>query len=151
MRAAIWKGTSELVAPHDLSSKFLLGMRGKDRPLALAFLDQQTILRPLLRAILAPASTATSNSSNRFAGRGSFARTRNQAAAATTSDRAPGQHTGDAEFSDRLGASNSRRRLHLRRANQERNALLATRSWTSALLATQGSAGDAARRQVACK
>jgi hypothetical protein len=41
----------KLVVPHELSSKFLLRMRGEDRPAALASLDQQAFLRQVLRAI----------------------------------------------------------------------------------------------------
>ena len=51
MRAADWKGTSNLVAPHELSSKFLLRVRGGDRPAALAYLDQQEILRQVFPAL----------------------------------------------------------------------------------------------------
>ena len=37
--------TSRLVVPHELLSKLLLRVRGEDRPAALAYLDQQAILR----------------------------------------------------------------------------------------------------------
>ena len=43
--------TSRLVVPHELSSKLLLGVRGEDRPAALAYLDQQAILRQVFPAL----------------------------------------------------------------------------------------------------
>lgn len=148
MRAASWKGTSELVAPHDLSSKFLLRMRREDRSPALAFLDQQTILRSMFRAILSLPDTAISVSSDRFNVGGSFNRARHQATSATTRDRTAGQHTSDTKLIDceRVCASHSRRRLHLRRTNEERHTLLPTGPWSSTLLATQGTARHAASR-----
>jgi hypothetical protein len=103
MRAAGEKGTSELVAPHELSSKFLLRMRGEDRPSALAFLDEQAILRQVLRALRSPPGNEASVSGNRFAGRGSFDRTRIQAATTTTGDRASRQYTGGAELIEHTG------------------------------------------------
>jgi len=122
-------------------------MRGEDRPPALAFLDQQTILRQVLRDVRAAASIETSSSSDHFAGRWSFDRARNQAATTPTGHRASRQHTSGAELNER--ADRRRRRLHLRCANQERHALLATRSWTSALLAAQRPARHAPCWEVA--
>ena len=43
--------TSRLVVPHELSSKFLLRVRGEDRPAALACLDQQEVLRQVFPAL----------------------------------------------------------------------------------------------------
>ena len=48
MRNRSQERTSRLVVPHELSSKLLLGVRGEDRPSALAYLDQQEILRQVL-------------------------------------------------------------------------------------------------------
>ena len=65
-------------------------MRGKDRPLAMAFLDQQAILRPVLRALRAAAISPSRVNDDRFAGFGNFDWTRNQTPTATTGDRATG-------------------------------------------------------------
>jgi hypothetical protein len=51
--------TSRLVVPHELSSKLLLGVRGEDRPAALAYLDQPQILRQVLPAFPEDAFVAT--------------------------------------------------------------------------------------------
>jgi len=65
-------------------------MRGEDRPAALAFLDQQAILRQVLRAIHATTVTARSFSNDRFPARRSFDRTRNETETVTTCNRATG-------------------------------------------------------------
>jgi len=65
-------------------------MRGEDRPVALAFLDQQAILRQVLGAIHATTVTARSFSNDRFPGRWSFDRTRNETETVTTYNRAIG-------------------------------------------------------------
>ena len=51
--------TSRLVVPHELSSKLLLGVRGEDRPVTLAHLDQQAILRQLFPALREDALVTT--------------------------------------------------------------------------------------------
>ena len=51
--------TSRLVVPHELSSKFLLGVRGEDRPAALAYLDQQEVLRQVFPALREDALVTT--------------------------------------------------------------------------------------------
>jgi|ERR1041384_7182959 hypothetical protein len=51
--------TSRLVVPHELPSKFLLRVRGEDRPAALAYLDQQTILRQVFPALREDALVTT--------------------------------------------------------------------------------------------
>ena len=51
MRNSRQERTSRLVVPHELSSKFLLGVRGEDRPAALASLDQQEVLRQVLPSL----------------------------------------------------------------------------------------------------
>ena len=147
MRAASWKGTSELVAPHELSSKFLLRMRGQDCSPALAFLDQQAILRQVCRGIYARANCSGSVSGDCFAGCGRSDWTRDETATAATCNRATRQYTGGAIECGLAG--HSRRRLHLWRADQERHTLLATRAWTSKMLAAQRTASDAARREAA--
>ena len=149
MRAASWKGTSELVAPHDLSSKFLLRMRGKDHPPALAFLDQQAILRQVRGSIYASATRAKSVTGDCCAGTWRTDRTRSQTATAPAGHRATRQHTGNTErfHCAHLRARNGcNRRLHLRRTDQERHTLLAPRPWASTLLAAQGPTRDDARR-----
>ena len=152
MRAASWKGTSELVAPHDISSKFLLRMRGEDRPPALAFLDQQAILRSVRGRIYATTTGAQGVSCDRFTWTGNTDRTRSQAATATTGHRASHQHPSATERiqCDCFHACHGRSgHLHLRRPDQERHPLLAPRSWTSTLLATQRPTRNAPRREAA--
>ena len=51
MQIAGRERTSRLVVPHELSSKFLLRVRGEDRPAALAYLDQQKVLRQVFPAL----------------------------------------------------------------------------------------------------
>jgi hypothetical protein len=149
MRAAVWKGTSELVAPHDLSSKFLLRMRGKDRSPALASLDQPAILRPVCGGIYSGTDRARDVRGGRLTGHRRTDWTRDEATTATTRHRAFRQYTRSAKFIKRACAGHGGRRLHLRRAHQERHTLLATRSWPSALLATQRRGSDAASGEVA--
>jgi hypothetical protein len=105
MRAAGGKGTSELVAPHDLSSKFLLRMRGEDRSPPLAFLDQQTVLRSMFGVLRPPAVISSSINDDHVAGRRSVDWTRNQARTATTGDRATRECTGSAELIEYAGTS----------------------------------------------
>jgi len=88
MRAADRKGTSKLVAPHELSSKFLLRMRGEGCPVALASLDQQAFLRQVFGAVRSITIATESFSSDRFAGRRSVYWTRNETQAIAAGDRA---------------------------------------------------------------
>lgn len=76
-------------------------MRGEDRPAALAFLDQHTILRQVFSKIHSVATSTQSFSGDRFPRHRSFARTRNQTETVTTGDRATRQHTGDAKLIER--------------------------------------------------
>jgi hypothetical protein len=80
-------------------------MRGEDRSPALAFLDQQTILRQVRHALYPSAIMATGIGNDRFAGCRSFAWTRNQLRTATTGDRATREYTGSAELINCAGAS----------------------------------------------
>ena len=82
-------------------------MRGEDRSSVLAVLDQQAFLRQVLRAIRSTAISATDLSGDRFAGRRSFDRTRDQTQTNTTGDRAARYHTGGAEFIEHKRASYS--------------------------------------------
>ena len=108
MRAAVWKGTSELVAPHDLSSKFLLRMRGKDRSLALALVDQPALLRHVRRAIYSGTNHARSVNGDHLAARRRVDWPGDEATTATFSRRASREYTGGAEFLERAGANHSR-------------------------------------------
>ena len=51
MQSSKQERTSRLVVPHELSSKLLLGVRGEDRPAALACLDQPEVLRQVFPAL----------------------------------------------------------------------------------------------------
>ena len=107
MQAADWKGTSNLVAPHELSSKFLLRMRGEDCPAALASLDQQAFLRQVFRAICSNTDAAPSLSSDRFAGRRSVYWTSGQTKTIATGDRATRDYTRGTELIERGGDSHN--------------------------------------------
>ena len=80
-------------------------MRGEDRPSALAFLDQQAILRPMRRTPRAPAIRPSNVNNDRLARFGSFDWTRNQTPTATIGDRAIGYHTGRTELIECAGGS----------------------------------------------
>jgi hypothetical protein len=82
------KEPHKIVAPHELSSKFLFRMRREDRPAALAFLDQQTLLRHVFRKIHSLTITSVCFSSHRVAARRSFDWTRSETETDTTGDRA---------------------------------------------------------------
>ena len=142
MLATHWKGTSELVAPHELSSKFLFRVRGEDRPFALASLDQPAILRQVRGAAHATTIPAPVARDDRVAWRWCSGWKRDAHKTVTADYRATSHPS--AELSEHTGADYGRRGLHLRGANKERHAVLATRPWTSALLATQGTACGAA-------
>ena len=107
MQAADWKGTSNLVAPHELSSKFLLRMRGEDCSAALASLDQQAFLRQVFRAVCSNTVAAPSFSGDRFAGRRSVYWTSGQAKNITIGDRATRDYTRGAELIERGGDSHN--------------------------------------------
>jgi hypothetical protein len=148
MRAATSERNLRLVAPHDLSSKFLLRMRGQDHPPALAFLDQPAILRQMRGGVHTTATTARSVGGDHRAGTRHTDRPGNQTTTAATHHRASREHTNRTRRLklDHVRASHGRRHLHLRRTNQERHTLLAPGPWTSTLLATQRPTCDAARR-----
>ena len=59
MRNSRQERTSRLVVPHELSSKLLFRVRGEDRPAALAYLDQQEILRQVFPALCEDALVTT--------------------------------------------------------------------------------------------
>jgi hypothetical protein len=96
----------KLVAPHELSSKFLLRLRGEDCPAALASLDQQAFLRQVFGAIRSTTFAAQSFSSDRFAGRRSLHWTRNETQTITAGDRTT-RYIGVAELIERASASHS--------------------------------------------
>ena len=107
MQAADWKGTSNLVAPHELSSKFLLRMRGEDCPAALASLDQQAFLRQVFGAVRSITIATESFSSDRFAGRRSVYWTSGQTKTVATGDRATRDYTRGTELIERGGDSHN--------------------------------------------
>jgi len=82
-------------------------MRGEDRPAKMASLDQQAFLRQVLRAIRSNTIAARNISSDRFAGRWSVYRTRNETQTITTRDRATRPYTRGAELIERRGDSHN--------------------------------------------
>jgi len=136
------KGPHKLVAPHDLSSKLLRGMRRQDSASALARLDQPAVLQQVLFAVCANALDST------YVGRNSVGlprtadRPRVPSRTSTAGDSAHRYFTRDKRIT-RAIASDSRTNLHVWCKNQERHTLLKACSWSSALLATQRRSGDA--------
>jgi hypothetical protein len=82
------KEPHKIVAPHELSSKFLFRMRREDRPPALAVLDQQAILRQVFRKIHSLTIVSACFSRNRVTDPRSFDWTRSETETDTTGDRA---------------------------------------------------------------
>jgi len=122
-------------------------MRREDRAPAVACLDQPAVLWPVLRADCEDAQTATRRrrccaylprSSDR-----SWLQTWTAPTGDTPSavDREPGVNSAN---------SDCWRNLHLRSANEERHAVFTPRAWSSTLLATQRSEGDAPSGEVSC-
>lgn len=140
--------TSQLVVPHELPSEFLLGVRRKDRPLALAYLDQPALLRSVRAAFRQTTIAATSVNGDHDLNRGRVAWTRMQARTPTTRHSSSDQCAG-AEFAGSCSTNHRRTNLHLRREDEERYTLLTPRTWTSPLLATQRRRRDAAAGEVA--
>ena len=123
-------------------------MRGKDRPAALAYLDQQEVLRQV-RPALRESALVTTRLRDDWSGvfRNSD-RTRVQASTAATRDSARGE-CARAKLSKPSANNHDRTNLPVRCENEERNALLTTGSWSSALLATQGRGSDTAAGKIA--
>ena len=86
MRNTRQERTSRFVVPHELSSKFLLGVRGEDRPAPLASLDQQEVLRQMFPALCKDALVTTDLCSDRFSVLRYVDRSRVPARKATTRD-----------------------------------------------------------------
>ena len=141
------KGPHKLVAPHELSSKLLFRVRRKDRAFAVACLDQPKVLRPVFQAFRKDALDARGDG-NRDTGVGRTAdRPRMRPQSAATCDSAYSSGDGG-ELNSESGCHDSRTTLHVWCANEERHALLETCSWSSALLATQGSEGHGSAGQA---
>ena len=85
--------TSRLVVPHELSSKLLLGVRGEDRPAALAYLDQPEILRQMFPALREDALGTTRLRNDRDSVHRGSDRARLPARTAATRHSAYGKHT----------------------------------------------------------
>lgn len=85
--------TSRLVDPHKLSSKFLLRVRGEDRPAALACLDQQEVLRQVFTALRQSKLDPTGLRDSPAVVLRNTDRSRLQARTATTRDSAYGKFT----------------------------------------------------------
>ena len=140
------KGPHVIVVPHNLPSELLLRMWRQDRAAALAAMDQPPFLRQVFprgtsEGLLAPLGCSDIRSLTNW----NFDRTRFSTRAPATGDRA----TGASVFLPNRNANhsttiNDRTGLHLRRADEERQTLLAPRTRPSALLATQRAAGDVA-------
>jgi hypothetical protein len=140
------KGPHVIAAPHNLPAKLLLRMRRQDRAATLASLDQPQVLRQLFSRFRQNASATTRLCDvDSFVG-GIFKRTRLPAGATTISDRAAGR----VGLTDRCNSITPAfgPGFYLRRAYEERQTVLAPRSWSSALLATQGPALDVAGGKV---
>ena len=146
MRGSRQERTSRLVVPHELSSKFLLRVRGEDRAAALAHLDQQEVLRQVFPSLRQKTLVTTRLRDSPFVMLRNADRSRLPARTATTRDSAYGKYT-HAEF---FAANHDRTNLLMRRENKERHTLLATRSWSSTLLATQRRGCHAAAREATC-
>lgn len=144
MRNRRQERTSRLVVPHELSSKLLLGVRGEDRPAALAYLDQPEILRQMFPALCKDALGTTHLRDSRDVVLRNPDRSRLPARTTATCDSAHGKRT-HAEF---FAASHDRTILLMRGENQERHTLLAARSWATTLLATQRRGCRAAAREA---
>ena len=118
-------------------------MRRENRAPALARLDQSKVLRHVCRTLREDtlASKCVSNSWSRAVGIDSWSRMQ---ARATASRYSPSGYIDTLEPIGQSITSYRRANLHVWCANEEGHALLKTRSWSSALLATQRSSGDVA-------
>lgn len=119
-------------------------MRREDRPPALAHLDQQAVLRQVLPALCEDALVTTRLRDDRSRMFRNPDRSRLPARTATTRDSAHSQYA----YTESFTASRARANLLMRCKNKERHTLLATRSWSSTLLATQGRGCNAAAGEI---
>src|SRR5947207_14787841 len=114
-------------------------MRRPDRPLALACLDQPQILRQVFRALRKTTASSARGRDDRAYYRRNADRTRTPARGTASHYSARRCHR---RADCHTVASNDRTALSLWSANEEGHTVFATRAWSSALLATQGNAGD---------
>jgi len=124
-------------------------MRRQDSAAAVAAMDQPAVLRQLRpRWIGKDWLAALGGPSDRSFTDWTIFRTRLQTRAPAACDRATRATVFTNRNSARAGTVNAGTGLHLRRAHEERQALLATRPRSSALLAAQRPAGDATGGKV---
>ena len=118
-------------------------MRRENRASALACLDQPEILRHVFRALRedALASRCVDDGQSCVVGIDPWSRVQ---ARATTSRYSPSCCIDSLEPDQIAHLQLPSNNLHVWCANEERHALLKTRSWSSALLATQRRESDAA-------
>jgi len=122
-------------------------MRRKDRAFTLACLDQPEVLRQVLGTFCENGLVAKCRRERDARVVRPCAWSRAQARTTSTRD-STYCDVDDANVISEPDAYHCRTTLHVRCANEERHALLETRSWSSALLATQRREGDAAPREA---
>jgi len=138
---------------HIASAKFLCGVWRQDLAAALETLDESQVLR-LLRANFAPTALDHSGGDHSLVLYRRLA-CRSQTSTITTTTHTPTiRIDGDASDCEQrsewdITAVDDRRGLHLRRENEERDTMLASCSWSSAMLATQRRESDASAREAA--